>query len=551
MAPLKEGYTTFVIENFQGSLTRKVNGPLNSGLAKYTTSFGYDPFSKPGNLTWLEQPASILGISDLIVDAKPRFETGASNNFIYALGNTGKIYKIQPNSITNPNLDSVIGIGSVIGGATSQTYNYGGSLEYFGATEKIYAGGDKGVAAVDFNFGADTFVGNATNYTANVYRPLSQFIGYLSFGNGTNIGLIDSTGTVVSSVVSAHYEQLSPTLPPETRVTDTDISPDGNYLNITTSSTANEQIAVVSSDRQAAASSKGAIYFWNGVDKGVTAYKTIPSYAVTAMQSYLDNNYFFENDSFGGSVSDGIKKILSLFNVKSPFANATTTNGNFLSWIAPELSPDGTSMMGSLFYFGQLDENSPVGLFRLLRYSSVLSNGFIYQNPVNLMTNNKYSTVNNAVTSVVTFGYGKHYFSSFEVNSASNTVSATTAKLMRFLVTPTGTGTSQAGVYETQTQLFSEKVRVAEIRVYTEGTTTNNGFQLDIIGGNNAVVTNSTFNYSFTAGTDPTKLQGSLDMISYNPATAPMYAVGIRVTNTGSANMTIKKIEVDVEKAGK
>lgn len=542
-----EEFETIVIDNFYGPLTRKVNGDMRSGLAKFNTSFGYDPFTKPGNLTWFEQPASIVGISDLIVDAKPRFEV--SNNFIYALGNTGKLYKIQPNSVTSPNLDSVIGIASVTAGGN--TYNFGGSLEFYGSTEKIYAGGDKTVNSINFDGTAETIIGSAANYSANKYRALTQFIGYLAFGNGTNIGLIDSTGTVVSSVVSSHYEQLSPTLPPETNVTDLDVSVDGNYLNITASGVANENIATVSSDRQAAAGSKGAVYYWNGVDQGVTSFKTIPSYAVTAMQVYLDSNNFFENDSFGASISNGSTKIVSLPNVKSPFANATTTNGNFLSWISPELSQDGTMIAASMFYFGQLDQDNPKGMWRIMKYSPTIANGFIYQTPVNLMTNNKYSTVNNSVSSVTTLGYGKHYLSTFEVNSTNTTVSGTTAKLLRFLVTSTGTGTPQAGVYETQTQLFSRKVSPNEIRVYTEPTVSGNGFQIDLIGSDGNPITNATFTYTFQAGTDPTLLQGSFDRINFSPNTQPVYAIGVRITNTGTKNMVFKKVELDIAPAGK
>lgn len=538
---------TIVIDNFTGALTRRPNGALNSGMAKYATSFGYDPFSKPGNLTWFEQPSSILGIQDLIVDAKPRFEAGSSSNYIYALSNLGKIYKIQPNSINNPNLDSVIAVTSV----ATQTYNYGGSLEFFGSTEKIYAGGDSKVVSVNFDGTAETTVGTTGNYISNKFRPLAQFIGYLAFGNGTNIGIIDSTGTVVSSVVSSQYQQLSPTLPPETNVTDLDVSIDGNYLNITASNVANENIATVSSDRQAAAASKGAVYYWNGIDRGITAFKTIPSYAVTAMQTYLDNNHFFENDAFGASISNGSTKIVSLPNSKSPFANGTTTNGNFLSWVAPEVSNDASTLYGSMFYYGALDEENPKGLWRVLRYATPLSNGFTYQMPVNVMTNNKYSTINNAVSSIVTFGYGKHYISTFDVNSANTSVSPTTTKLLRFLVTSTGSGTPQLGVYETQTQLWSKRVSMKQIRVYTEPTATGNGFQLDLIGSDGAVITNGSFMYSYATGTDETLLQGALERINFNPSMKDVYALGIRITNTGTTNMVVKKIEIDWEESGK
>lgn len=547
--PEKSAVQTLELTNFSGPLTRVRIGKINSGQAKFQTSFGYDPFSKPGQLTWLEQPTSIAGINDLVEDAKIRFESDTT--YIYAIGNTGNLYKIQPNGITSPNIDSVVAIASVKGGSHGMNYDYGASIDFFAATEKIYVGGDNGIAAINFDGTGDTFIGNGTDYTSNIYRPLAQFLGYLAFGNGTNIGLIDTTGTIISSVVSGKYAQLSPGFPQETHITDIDQSVDGNYLNLTTTSTNNEEIDTVSSDRQAASGGQGGIFYWNGVDTAITKFKQIPSYAVTAMQVYLNNNYFFENDSFGASLSDGTKKIISLPNVKSPFANATTTNGNFICWISPELTSDGTGMVGSLFYFGQLDESSPKGLWRVLRYSTSLANGFVYQTPVNILTNNKYSTVNNAVTSIVTMGYGKHYFSSFEVNSTNTNVSSITTKLSKFLITSSGTGTPQLGVYETQNELFSKRISLSEIRVYCEPTASGNGFQLDIIDNDGTVVTNGTFTYTYASGTDITKLQGALERINFNPNMKDLYSVGIRVTNTGTTNMTISKIEVDWEYSGR
>ena len=535
---------TLEIVNFGGRLTRAKNGTLDSGFAKFSTSFGYDPFTKPGQLTWLEAPVDISGstITDLIVAAKPRFEPASSALFIYALGSGKRLYKIQPNSISNPNLDTPSLIGTLVNGSA----NFGASMEFYGATEKIYIGLDDRVTSINFDGSGEATVGVAGDYVAGRYRPVIQFIGKVIFGNGNNIGAIDSTGTVISSIVSGQYQQLSPSLPPETNVTDLDVSPDGNYLYITTSGTQNENIATISSDRQAAAAGIGNIFQWNGIDAGITAAKTIPSYAVTALQTYLDNNNFFSNDSFGASLSNGSAKIVSLPNNKSPFANATLVNGNFISWIAPEITPDGTGMVGSMYYYGQLDEQGQKGLYRMLRYSTTLSNGFVYQTPINLLTNNHYSTVNNAITSVVTLGYGKHYFSVFDTNNSTNKYT-----LQRFLVTPTGSGTPQAGVYETQNQLFSKRISLSSIRVYTEPTATGNGFQLDIIGSDGNVVTNGTFNYTYSAGTDVTLLQGALERINFNTNVKNLYSFGVRITNTGSTNMTINKIEVDWEQSGK
>ncbi len=59
-----------------------------------------------------------------------------------------------------------------------------------------------------------------------------------------------------------------------------------------------------------------------------------------------------------------------------------------------------------MYYFGALDEENPKGLWRMMRYTTAVSAGYVYQTPVNVMTNNKYSTVNSAVNAIVTLGYG-------------------------------------------------------------------------------------------------------------------------------------------------
>lgn len=538
---------TIEITNFRGSLTRILNGDMNSGLAKFTSSFGYDPFSKPMNLTWLEAPVDITGsIVDLIIAAKPRLES--NQQYIYALGHLLNIYKITPNTISSPNADTPSVIGKLTGIGTAGSY--GASMDFFGDTEKIFFGLKDRVVSVNFDGSGQAAVGTLANYYDVVFRPVLQFLGYLMFGNKRTIGLIDSTGTVISPVVglgaSSVYSSLAPPLPTETNITDIDLSPDGNYSYITTSGIANENIVTLGSDRNAAASSNGNIYYWNGVDAAITATKSIPSYAVTALQAYLDTNMFFSDDSFGASISDGTSKKISLPNNKSPLPNAVSVNGNFLTWVSPELTSDGTGMNASMYYYGNLDDENQKGLWRVVRYSTTLSNGFIYQTPVNLMTNNKYSTVNDALTAIVPLGYGKHYFSVYDFNSTTNKYT-----LQRFLITPTGTGTPQLGVYETQTQLFSKRITIKQIRVYTEPTVANNGFKVDVIGSNGSVQTNGTFNYTYSAGTDITKLQGALERIDFNPAMLDLYSVGLRITNTGTTNMTIHKIEVDYVQAGK
>lgn len=540
---------TIAITNFGGRLSRILNGDLNSGFAKFTNSFGYDPFSKPMNLTWLEQPVDISNngnvtasnITDLILTAKTRMESNVM--FVYAIGNSGKVYKIQPNTSGNPNVDT----SSLLATLSNANMQFGASMDFFGSTEKIYIGQDDRVNSIGFTGAGETTVTTTGSVLTNVTRPLVKFVGKLLFSNSNNLGAVDNTGTVTTPVVNGTYALLTPGIPNETYITDLDVSPDGNYALISTSGVPNEQINTISQDIGAAAGSNGNIFFWNGSDPGITASTTIPSYALTALQTYLTNNMFFSNDSFGASLNNGTAKLITLPNNKSPLPNATTVNGNFICWISPEINAAGTGRTASMFYYGQLDNENPPGLWRVMQYTPTLANGFIYQVPLNILTNNSYKTVNSAATSIVSFGYGKHYFSTYEV-AASN---ASVMGFKRFLVTSSGTGTPQLGVYETQTQLFSKRITIKQIRVYTEPTATSNGFQIDCIGSDGAIITNGTFNYTFAAGSDPTLVQGSLERIDFNPKMKDVYSLGLRVTNTGTTNMTIKKIEVDWAPSGK
>lgn len=539
---------TITVTNFGGRLTRILNGELNSGLAKFNPSWGNDPFSKPMNLTWLEAPTSIAsGVTDLMLAMKTRNES--NQQYVYGVGSTGNLYRIQTNSASNPNVDSIVGISSVKANAPS--YNYGASMEFFGDTQKIYVASDNQINSINFDGTADAVVGNSNQYTAAGGHVLKPFVGKLIFGNGNTVGAIGSTGTITSSIIGTGqgnlYSELNPPLPVTNTVHDIDISPDGNQLLITASEIANEALLVAQNDGIASSSSEGYQYKWNGTDDAITSFSIIPSYAITALQTYLNSNLFFSNDAFGSSLSDGVNKIVTLQNNKSPFPNATLVNGNFICWIVPEVSSDGTQRYASMYYFGSLDAENPPGLFRLMRYSSSLANGFVYQTPANILTNNRYSTVNGSRSSIVSVGLGKHYFSTYETSAGTQT----SYKFFRFFASPSGTGTPQLGVYETQTQLFSKKIDVKQIRVYTEPTAANNGFQIDLIGGDGGILTNGTFNYTFVAGSDTTLVQGALERINFNPKAAATYSLGLRITNTGTANMTIKKIEVDWDYSGK
>lgn len=576
---------TVEITNFGGRLTRILNGDMNSGFAKFATSWGYDPFSKPMNLTWLEKPTDITGqIPDLIVSSKKFYGQGGGVNFgtvqqfVALLGNgnsttsspaAGNLYVMQPTQVSPPssilaNVDSVIGMASVSG-----TYSFGGSLEIFGHPstagisngQYFYIGQDSGITTLPVSSiaGAQSIVPQSTNLAGTLssggfgYHPLKVFQGLLRVGNANTIATIGGGGTIVSNYnasirgIANSPSDLQTILPINSQIQDIEVSIDGNYLLLATSNVDNEQPSNIGGDDMYAAANDSVLYGWNGADPNITTETTMPSITLTALQTYLGNNLFFSEDGFGSSITDGINKILTLPGNKSPTPNATAVNGNFLTWVSIE-DVGNNSTYATLYYFGGLDQENPPGLYRICRITSV-SSAYVYSAPLNTFVDNRYSTVNVSTNpESVPIGYGKHYISLLAMNFNGG---GAVPKLYRFLINSTGTGNPQLGIYETQTQLFSKKITVKQIRVYTEPTAAGNGFQVDFIGSNGNPITNGTSVYTFAAGNDVTQRQGSLERIDFNPSMKDTYALGVRLTNTGTTNMTIHKIEVDYIFSGK
>lgn len=522
---------TKVIDNFQGRLTRYEKGDMNSGFVKYSQTFGNDPFSNPGNLTWFEQPTRIDAnedvITDLIVAARPRLESGVT--YVYAIGHTGRLYKIQVNDPTtfDPDFDNPVLLATL--SAQSPTFKYGASIQFYGSTEKIFIGHDVGVTKVNFDGTSETFIGVAGSYTANVPRPSVQFAGKLYFGNGTNLVEIDSTETVVS------YSKLSPAFPSGTQVRDIDISPDGNYVQIVVSRVAQADMTVITQDTSSLSSADSYFMYWNGSDAGATAYNPYNAYSLNANTSFGPFSYTMGYDLGGAALYSDKSKAISLPNSISPNFAAMFSTGNMIGFAAPE--QDASVLKGSLLMFGQYDNEIPEGLFRLFRISATTQTD-IQQIPVCVVVSNLFFGASSAGYGNNRVGSAKVYFSTLETDSGPTTK----YKLYQFTTVPTGVGTPIPGVYETQTQLFSEKIWVKAMRFYIEPAVANNEFDIDLIGADGNSITNS--NSTFTVGTNVTVGD---DLIRYAPEVGQTYALGVRITNSGSANMIFKKIEIDYD----
>lgn len=536
------------ITNFTGALTRTKNGDINSGLAKFDTSFGYNPFIKPGQLTWFRAPTTAsLSINGVVLSSISRIESGSLAT--YCITSTGHLIRVLGEGGASSDVATL--------SSGSPTFTYGASIQFFGTTNALYIGHDKGVTKIQTDGSGEAQVGtwDATHFTPiTTRRGLIQFNGMLYVINSdpsvtyaNNIAEISISGIVNS------YTRLSPSLPAGTYIRDLDISPDFVYMLISASFIPSELIAPVN-DTSNTGSGYSDLYKWNGFDDGITTGLTLPSFSTTALQSFSSSQMMFMYDTFGASVYDGGKKIMTLRNNKSPFPDATCSTGNFLTWTSPDvyqnLDTGVYTKVGSLYYYGNLDENSPTGLFRMFRQPSLLSGGVIYQMPWNQFTTNRYVSNNTANPPVVSeISNGTHLFSFIDYSGAGG---STVNNFYIFYVSPPdGTGGIIGGVYETQNQLFSKRISIKQIRIYCDPTIANNGFQIDVIGSNGKIVTNGTFNYSYSAGTDVTLLQGSLERINFNPATLDLYSLGLRITNTGSTNMVISKIEIDWVYSGK
>lgn len=532
------------ITKFGGRLTRTRNGLIDSGLAKFDTSWGYNPFVKPGQLTWGKAPSIFYNNADgLVLSSVSRVESNVLQT--YVITNAGKIIKFSGAGFSSSTIATL--------SSGSPTYTYGASIQFYGATDTLYIAHDKGVTKIKTDGSGETQIGtwDATHFTPiTTKRSMIQFQGLLYVTNSdasvtyaNNIAEISLGGAVNS------YAKLSPSFPVGTYIRDLDISPDLTYMLISASYLPSELIAPVN-DGVNSASGSSNLYRWNGTDVGVTNGVALPSFSTTALQSFGNSQYMFMYDTFGASLFENGKKTITLRNNKSPFPDAVCSTGNFLSWTCPEtpynLDAATYSMVGSMYYYGSMDDSTPSGLWRMFRQTS--ASGVIYQVPWNQFSSNRYVSSNTTPT-VSEITNGTHLLSLIDYTGSGG---STLNKYYAFDVSPSDTFTGpMLGVYETQNQLFGKRISLSEMRIYCEPTIANNGFQIDLIGSDGKIVTNGTFNYTYAAGTDITLAQGPLERITFNTNLKNLYSVGVRITNTGTTNMTFNKVEIDWEYSGR
>lgn len=530
---------TLIVDNFQGRLTRYMDGDINSGLAKYTTTFGNDPFTTPGNLTWFEQPVQFGAsvVTDLVVAARPRLESGIT--YVYAVGHTGRFYKIQVNDPTtyNPNYDNAVLLATL--SVNSPTFKYGSSITFFGATEQAYIGHDKGMTRINLDGTVETEVGVVGSWVQNVPRPAAPFAQYLYVGNGNNLAQVLAAGTVGS------YAVLAPGFFIGTYTRDLDVSPDGNYIQAVVSRINSPDLTAATQDTNSLSSADSYIFLWDGVvdgnNQGVSSARTnFNSYSINSGISFGPYSYTMGYDLASTAIYSGGQKVVTLTNSISPNFNSLFSTGNMMGFASPE--EDNSFLKGTLMLYGKYDNEIPEGLFRFFRAAASSVQTDVIQMPYCGIVSNLFYGSSSAGYVGDVVGSAKVYYSTLETSSAPTTA----YKLYKFTTVPTGLGTAIGGVYETQNQLFSEKVRVGEVRLYTDPLVANNSFTVALIGPGGGIISGSS--QTFTVGSN--QITVGQDRVKYSPSVAPTYAIGLRVTNLGSANWVLTKAEIDTSKAG-
>jgi len=534
---------TLVIDNFKGSMTAFQDGDINSGKAYVVNVTGYNPFPKPGNLTWCDTPTQIDSgasvITDLIMCGKERVESGIL--YVYCVGHTGRVYKIQVNNPAtfDPDYDTPVLLTTITSG--TPTFTRGGFIDFFGATERIYIGHDKGVTRIDFNGANETAISGT--WTQTVPRPLKQFIGKLYIGNGSNIAEIDSTATVTTST------KLSPGFPTNSQVRDIDVTSDGNYLQIVVSTLALGDITTSTQDTSITANQGSFIFKWNGTDTGYTAFDTFPSFSLTANTMFGPYQYTFGNDQFGAAIYNPVQKLITMQEVQSPLPNAVASSGNLLFNMSPLYF--GGFLEADILVYGTLDFEVGPGYWDLFGQYATGTETDVVQLPYFMPISNFGLGISSNGYASNIFGTSKFYFSTLETSSSPTTK----YKFYKWILNTSPSvsqGTPLNGaVYQTQTQLFSKKITIKEIRIYSEPWVADNSFSIDLIGSGGTTITNGSKTFTAQNSNAVNPMYIGTDYAWWVPDILPTYALGLLITNLGTVNHTINKIEIDYTIGGK
>jgi hypothetical protein len=208
-------------------------------------------------------------------------------------------------------------------------------------------------------------------------------------------------------------------------------------------------------------------------------------------------------------------------------------------------------MEADIFMYGSLDFEVGPGFWDVFFQYSSGSDTDIIQVPFQMPVSNfGLGASSNGYTDNI-FGTSKMYFSTLEINGATPHY-----KFWKWILitSPNIPDTAEPifeAVYQTQTQLFSKKQEIKEVRIYSEPWVDGNIFKLDLIGSGGTAMTGGSKTFTAQNSNASAPMYIGTDYVWWNPTMAPTYALGLWVENQGTTNFTISKIEVDYQEGGK
>lgn len=529
-----------VAANFKGNMTRVTTGALDSGKCLDRTSFGYHPWSNPGCIAFTDNQADITGIiTDLIIDGKTRVEGGIG--YVYAVGHTGKLYKIQVNDPATKNItyDNPVLVATL---ATATSFTMGGSLMFFGDIPRIYIGHDGGVTSVNFDGTGEAFVGSSASWVQDVPRQGTVFFSKAYWTNGNNMAIVNPQGTVdtYTTMNSVPRDQTFKCVAPDNT---------GQNLILISSNVPNTSLVSTAPNIAATYGGYSYVYRWNARGNAIQSINTI-YYDQTAALTSGNSEFIWGYDVPGGSMVDlsqGFKKIISGTGTylvsQAPAANAVANSGNLTGWATVEPYPStatSNAQGASVFIYGNLDNDEPDQIYaRLINFPSSLASGDVIRCPWitivdNIQTAGNTSGYGSGLTQNQT-GTGRIYMSAIEYDGVNTAYKLYAFSLINPFLDPC------PGVYETQGALVGSTVATGStvtptaVRVYMEPAAGVEMFKVDVIGMDGNPLPDYTNTFSPNAG--DTVLTG----VASGAATP---SVGIRVTNAGPFTPFIHKIEL-------
>lgn len=520
----------FQLATWDGNLTRKGFGTMNSGLARLGKTFGTNPFFNPGVLSFNEVPTNLdpthATVTDLVVSMATNVESGIL--YQYGVDRSGTVYKI------NTTTDAIV----VVTNALSITLKYGGGLKIVesGTTQYLVISHDTGALYCKLDGTSPTAITGPT-WTTNAPHPISdEFAGNLYIGNAYNL-----VQWSIASLATTSNSVLSPTAPINYTMVSLAVDGEGRYLRISITTQTNFTDVITQDPTSIQQVPLTRTLYWNGVDPTYDSFDPFNQSNNTSSYSFAGMDINFGADWFSSAVyanSQGtVSKPAALPFVRPPLQGAITSSGELLIFATPYYVQG--SWRCGIFHFGTLDDQDQPTLGCDIAISPTTDNTICTQVGALALAQNRVLKSDGTV-----LANSKFYVSTYETGGTSK------ANLYSFNLTP-GLGSLSGGVYETEKEKFTLPQQITRVLFCILPSAVNVSFQFDLIDTDDSIPNDGTFNYAYAAGTDETLNQGVQEFIEWTPDLKKFNGLGARLTNTGTAQPGIVQIFIETKDADK